>query len=66
MVVVASWRHSLTGSHLITNRLMKRLLELSVHTLPWLMLSMAALTLVTMMVVLYRKKQQHEKIKRKN
>lgn len=45
---------------------MKRLLELSVLTLPWLMLSMAALTLVTMMVILYRKKQQHEKVKRKD
>ncbi|WP_160290258.1 hypothetical protein [Flavihumibacter solisilvae] len=45
---------------------MKRLLELSLHTLPWLMLSMAALTLVTMVIVLYRKKQQHEKIKRKD
>jgi hypothetical protein len=44
---------------------MKRLLELSLHTLPWLMLSMAALTLVTMVIVLYRK-QQHEKIKRKD
>ncbi|MBL7767630.1 MAG: hypothetical protein JNK20_01600 [Flavipsychrobacter sp.] len=37
---------------------MKRLLDLSVHTIPWLMLILAALTLITMFVVLVQKKHQ--------
>ncbi|MCU0384501.1 MAG: hypothetical protein MUE38_00620 [Flavihumibacter sp.] len=37
---------------------MKRLLDLSVHTIPWLMLILAALTLITMFIVLMQKKQQ--------
>ncbi|WP_156123725.1 hypothetical protein [Flavihumibacter sp. ZG627] len=44
---------------------MEKLLSLSIETLPWLMLIMALLTLVTMLVVLYHKRQQHIKIKRK-
>ncbi|MFD2527978.1 hypothetical protein ACFSQD_19295 [Flavihumibacter stibioxidans] len=44
---------------------MKNLLKLSVETLPWLMLFMAGLTLFTMIVVLYQKKQQHQKANRK-
>ena len=44
---------------------MKRLLDLSVHSIPWLMLILAALTLVTMIVVLMQKKtpgQRYEQI----
>ncbi|MCG7855553.1 hypothetical protein [Flavihumibacter sp.] len=44
---------------------MEKLLSLSIETLPWLMLIMALLTLVTMLVVLYHKRQQHIKINRK-
>lgn len=44
---------------------MKKLLELSVITLPWLMLIMAGLTFFTMIIVLYQKKQQHQKANRK-
>ncbi|WP_290791435.1 hypothetical protein [Flavihumibacter sp. UBA7668] len=37
---------------------MKRLLDLSVHSIPWLMLILAGLTLITMVIVLMQKKQQ--------
>ncbi|WP_290708992.1 hypothetical protein [Flavihumibacter sp. CACIAM 22H1] len=37
---------------------MKRLLDLSVHSIPWLLLILACLTLITMVVVLMQKKQQ--------
>lgn len=45
---------------------MKRLLDLSVHTIPWLMLILAAFTLITMFVVLMQKKHQDRDINRKD
>ncbi|HEY8399217.1 MAG TPA: hypothetical protein VIK80_14840 [Flavihumibacter sp.] len=39
---------------------MKNILGLSVESIPWLMLIIAALTFITMIVVLMQKKQQDQ------
>ena len=62
MVVVVSDATALPAYTLTI--FMKRLLDLSVHSIPWLMLILAALTLVTMIVVLMQKKHQDRDMNR--
>jgi surface polysaccharide O-acyltransferase-like enzyme len=66
MVVAVMGQHSLTGQLNITICCMKKLLELSVFTLSWLMLIMAGLTLLTVLIILYQKRKQHIRINRKH
>lgn len=40
---------------------MKKLLDLSLLILPWLMIIMVLFTVATMLVILYQKKQHHQK-----
>ncbi len=64
MVVCVSDTTTLPASIIKIN--MKRMLDLSVHTIPWLMLILAGLTLITMFIVLIQKKQQERDINRNN
>lgn len=63
MVVDASGRHNLTGfrNNTAQHLLMKKLLDFSFLILPWLMIIMVLLTVATMLVILYQKKQHHQK-----
>jgi hypothetical protein len=44
---------------------MKKTLELSIMVLPWLMIILVGMTVLTMMVILYQKRQNHHKLNRK-